>query len=149
MTSDRLTPRRLVRRVGPEARARQTLEAPSPEVVGRVAARLRDRLTAAGIVEGPELAGLGDHLAASLPLEPAQRDVLARVLGAPPALALRWVQDSIGLLRAGAASLEDPEQRLALTARLDVMAWAWDELPERWTPGSEQALLRRWAAAVE
>lgn len=101
------------------------------------------------MIDGDELVALGDQLAASLPLAPGQRELLARVLGSPPRLTLRWVQDSIGILRTGAAALELQERLLALTARLDVMAWAWGEIPEGWAPRQEQALLRRWASEAE
>lgn len=116
---------------------------PPTKVVGRTAAELRDRSRDAGQLETDELAALADRIASSLPLGGPEKEVLARVLGAPPPLALRWVQDTIGLLRT------PPTDAKAVVARLDVLAWAWGDIPASWDPPSEQQLLRAWTVELE
>lgn len=115
-------------------------------MIGRRAADLRDGVVDGGELDAAALAGLADQMAISLPLAARERDLLARVLGVPARLALRWTQDTIGMLRS--AREHGVDMRVA-AARLDALAWAWGDVPSDWSAADEQKVLRRWAAELE
>lgn len=137
---------RRVPRTGPPASpGHEPAPGREAEALGRRAGELAQTLLEGRSPDDDALRDFGGTVARALPLDDRDREVLARVLTVPVRLALRWIQDSIALLRAAEALTDTPEGRVLLATRLEMMSWAWAPLPEVWDPAREDRVARGWA----
>ena len=137
---------RRVPRTTPAGARRETPPTGSEtEALGERARELAGALSEGRASDPDTLRDLGGALARALPLADSEREALARVLTVPVRLALRWIQDTISLLRAAEALTGTPAGRRLLAERLEMMAWAWAPLPEVWDAAREELVARDWA----
>ncbi|HEY8338395.1 MAG TPA: hypothetical protein VIK95_00920 [Egibacteraceae bacterium] len=75
------------------------------------------------------------RLRETLPVDSAASAQLARVLRLPLSLTGPWLEDTLAKLEA---------QDAGAVERLEVLAWAWGDVPADWPAELESAARRRW-----
>lgn len=111
--------------------------------VGRAAQRILD--LGQPLQEAhPQLRRLGNMVAAALPLELEARRILARFLGIPEQLALRWVQDSVTIFRYSERALDGREAHRIVAARLEAIARCWGDPVTTLASADESRIEAEW-----
>ena len=144
-------PRSGVRRVPRDSEPRASQQDDAAKDAPRLGAEARALHEA--LLQDPPAAGdalkqLAGSVARALPLPITDRDALARVLGVPKSLTLRWIQDTVMILRDPAPLLVSREGVILLATRLDLIAWAWDDVPDSWPTPHEDQITRAWASEL-